>query len=37
VLSNQAFDRFIDDLDKPAKPVPELIDLFEKNPKLCGA
>jgi uncharacterized protein (DUF1778 family) len=37
VLSNQAFDRFITELDKPAEPVPELIDLFEKNPKLHEA
>jgi uncharacterized protein (DUF1778 family) len=34
VLSNQAFDRFITELDKPAQPVPELVDLFENNPKL---
>jgi uncharacterized protein (DUF1778 family) len=37
LLSNQAFDRFIAELDKPATPVPELIDLFEKNPKLREA
>lgn len=34
VLSNQAFDRFITEIDKPAKPVPELVDLFKHNPKL---
>lgn len=34
VLSNEAFDRFIAELDKPAKPVPELVELFKKNPKL---
>lgn len=34
VLSNDAFDRFIAELDKPAKPVPELVELFKKNPKL---
>ncbi|MDP8930530.1 MAG: DUF1778 domain-containing protein [Actinomycetota bacterium] len=34
VLSNEAFDRFIAELDKPAEPVPELVELFEKNPKL---
>jgi uncharacterized protein (DUF1778 family) len=34
VLSNQAFDRFITELDKPTKPVPELVDLFKNNPKL---
>jgi uncharacterized protein (DUF1778 family) len=37
VLSNQAFDRFITELDKPAKPVPELVDLFKNNPKLREA
>jgi len=34
VLSNEAFDRFIAELDKPAKPVPQLVDLFERHPKL---
>lgn len=34
VLSNEAFDRFIAELDKPAVSVPELVELFEKNPKL---
>jgi uncharacterized protein (DUF1778 family) len=37
VLSNEAFDRFIAELDKPAKPVPELVELFKKNPKLPEA
>jgi uncharacterized protein (DUF1778 family) len=37
VLSNQAFDRFIAELDKPAQPVPELVDLFKDNPKLREA
>lgn len=37
VLSNQAFDRFITELDKPATPVPELVDLFKNNPKLREA
>ena len=37
VLSNQAFDRFIAELDKPDKPVPELVDLFKNNPKLREA
>ncbi len=36
VLSNEAFDRFIAELDKPAEPVPELVELFKKNPKLHG-
>lgn len=34
VLSNDAFDRFIVELDKPAKPVPDLVELFKKHPKL---
>lgn len=37
VLSNQAFDRFIAELDRPATPVPELVDLFQNNPKLDEA
>lgn len=37
VLSNHAFDRFIAELDKPAKPVPELVELFKNNPKLDEA
>ncbi|HEX3541572.1 MAG TPA: DUF1778 domain-containing protein [Acidimicrobiales bacterium] len=37
VLSNDNFDRFITELDKPAKPVPELVELFEKHPKLREA
>jgi uncharacterized protein (DUF1778 family) len=34
ILSNEAFDKFITELDKPAKPVPELVELFERHPKL---
>jgi uncharacterized protein (DUF1778 family) len=34
ILSNDAFDRFIAELDKPAEPVPELIELFRRNPPL---
>ena len=34
VLSNEAFDRFIAELDGPGQPVPELIELFRKNPNL---
>ncbi len=37
VLSNEAFDRFIAELDEPANPVPELVDLFKNNPKLREA
>jgi uncharacterized protein (DUF1778 family) len=37
MLSNQAFDRFIAALDKPARPVPQLVDLFKNNPKLREA
>ena len=31
VLSNEAFDRFLVELDKPAEAVPELVDLFRRN------
>lgn len=31
VLSNEAFDRFLHELDKPARAVPELIDLFGRH------
>ena len=34
VLSNVAFDRFLAELDKPARVVPQLTKLFERNPKL---
>ena len=34
VLSNEAFDRFIAELDKPAEPVPQLVDLFKRNSKI---
>lgn len=37
VLSNEAFDRFIAELDKPARPVPELVELFKTHPKLAEA
>jgi uncharacterized protein (DUF1778 family) len=37
VLSNDAFDRFIAELDRPAGPVKELVDLFERHPKLPEA
>ena len=37
VLSNEAFDRFIAELDKPAQPVPELVELFKRHPKLPEA
>jgi uncharacterized protein (DUF1778 family) len=36
-LSNAAFDRFITELDKPAAPVKELVELFESHPKLREA
>jgi uncharacterized protein (DUF1778 family) len=35
VLSNEAFDRFIAELDKPAEAVGELVDLFRRYPKLA--
>ncbi len=34
VLSNAAFDKFIAELDKPAEPVVELVELFRRHPKL---
>ncbi len=37
VLSNEAFDRFLAELDKPEAPVPELVDLFRSHPKLPEA
>lgn len=37
VLSNGAFDRFLAELDKPAKPVSALVELFKKNPRLREA
>lgn len=37
VLSNEAFDRFIAELDKPAAPVGELVELFKHHPKLPEA
>lgn len=37
VLSNEAFDRFIAELDKPAEPIPELVALFKRHPKLPEA
>lgn len=37
VLSNDAFDRFIAELDKPAAAVPELSALFRRHPALSEA
>jgi len=34
ILSNEGFDRFMAELDKPAEAVPELVKLFRANPKL---
>lgn len=36
-LSNAAFDRFMAELDKPAAPVAELSELFQRHPKLPEA
>jgi uncharacterized protein (DUF1778 family) len=36
-LSNEAFDRFIAELDAPGTPVPELVALFAEHPKLPEA
>ena len=33
-LSNEVFDRFLAELDKPAEEVSELVELFKSNPKL---
>lgn len=33
-LSNEVFDRFIARLDQPPTTVPELVDLFQRHPKL---
>lgn len=32
VLSNEAFDHFIAELEKPAEVVPELVELFRRHP-----
>lgn len=37
VLSNEAFDRFLAELDRPAAPAPELVELFRSHPKLPEA
>ncbi len=37
ILPNKAFDRFLAELDRPAEPVPQLIELFRRNPKLDEA
>ena len=37
VLSAEAFDRFIEELDKPGKVIPELAELFRRHPKLPEA
>ena len=34
ILTNESFDRFILELDKPAKPIAELTELFDQNPPL---
>jgi uncharacterized protein (DUF1778 family) len=36
ILSNEAFDRFIAELDRPPEPVAELAELFRSNPKIPG-
>ena len=37
VLSNETFDRIIAELDKPAEPVPKLVELFTRHPQLPEA
>ncbi len=34
VLPNETFDRFFAELDRPAAPVPELVELFRSHPKM---
>ncbi|MGH2902118.1 MAG: DUF1778 domain-containing protein [Solirubrobacteraceae bacterium] len=34
VLSSAAFTRFLAELDKPAEVVPELVELFSRNPRI---
>ncbi len=34
VLANEAFDRFMAALDEPSSQVPELVELFERHPRL---
>ncbi len=36
-LSNDAFDTFITELDKPAAAAPQLVDLFRRHPTLPDA
>ncbi len=36
MLSNEGFDRFIAELDRPTEPVAELAELFRSNPTLPG-
>ncbi len=36
VLSNEAFVRFIAELDRPPESVPEMTELLRSNPKLPG-
>lgn len=33
VLSRDAFERFLTELDRPAEAVPELVELFSKHPR----
>jgi uncharacterized protein (DUF1778 family) len=33
VLSGEAFERFLAELDKPPEPVPELVELFARYPR----
>jgi uncharacterized protein (DUF1778 family) len=35
ILPNDAFDNVIAELDNPAKPVPELVELFRGNPPIA--
>lgn len=34
ILSDEAFERFLAELDRPPRPVPELVELFNKHSEL---
>ncbi len=36
VLSKDAFDRFLAELDRPAEVVPEMVELFSRYPRVPG-
>lgn len=36
VLSREAYDRFLAELDRPAEAVPEMVELFSRYPRISG-